>query len=131
MNVCFETLATRQPVPLLVIAFLLFGVDLVLQILITKKPFTIGNVIDVIVLFCLIFSFSLFGMFKHLVFLQITALLKLQDTAYYNILVYNLVKKINNLRKTYVIIKISYWIIVVGHLLGCVFYAVDDYFIRT
>jgi len=77
MNVCFDTLAIRQPVALLVIAFLLFGVDLIMQIMMTKKPFTIGNLIDVIVLFCLILSFSLFGLFKHLVFLQVLALLKL------------------------------------------------------
>jgi len=97
----------------------------------TRKPFTIGNIIDVIVLFSLIISFSLFGLFKNLVFLQILALLKLQDTAYFNILVYNLVKKNNSLRKAYVVLKISYWIMVMGHLLGCIFYAVDNYLIKT
>jgi len=124
-------LALRQPVALLVIAFLLFGVDLILQVIMTRKPFTIGNIIDVIVLFSLIISFSLFGLFKNLVFLQILALLKLQDTAYFNILVYNLVKKNNSLRKAYVVLKISYWIMVMGHLLGCIFYAVDNYLIKT
>lgn len=130
MNVCFETLAIRQPTGLLVVAFLLFGVDLVLQIMITKKPLTIGNAIDVVVIFSLILSFSLFGLFKHLVFLQVLALLKLQDTVYFNILVYNLVKKNSSLRKAYVVLKISYWIMVMGHLLGCIFYAVDNYLIK-
>lgn len=130
MNVCFETLAIRQPTGLLVVAFLLFGVDLVLQIMITKKPLTIGNAIDVVVIFSLILSFSLFGLFKHLVFLQVLALFKLQDTVYFNILVYNLVKKNSSLRKAYVVLKISYWIMVMGHLLGCIFYAVDNYLIK-
>jgi hypothetical protein len=103
----------------------------VIKVVMTRKIFTIGNVIDVVVLFCLILSFSLFGLFKKLVFVQIIALLKLQDTVYYNVLVYNLVKKSNILRKSYVIVKISYWIVLMGHLLGCTFYAVDNYLIKT
>lgn len=97
----------------------------------TRKVFTISNVIDVIVLFCLVLSFSLFRIFPKLVFLQILALLKLQDTVYFNILVYELVKKHGGLLKAYVVIKISYWLIISGHLLGCIFYAVDNYLIRT
>ncbi len=130
MNVCFETLAIRQPVALLTIAFFLFAADLVIQVFMTRKPLTIGNVLDVVVLFCLILSFSLFGLFKKLVFIQIVALFKLQDTVYFNILVYNLVRKHNFLRKTYVIMKISYWVILMGHLVGCTFYAVDNYLIK-
>lgn len=130
MNVCFETLAIGQPTALLVIAFLLYAADLVILVFMTRKPFTIGNVIDVVVLFCLVLSFSLFGLFKKMVFLQIVALLKLQDTVYFNVLVYNVVKKHNFLRKSYVIIKISYWIFLMGHIFGCVFYAVDNYLIK-
>ena len=130
MNVCFETLAISQPTPLLAIAFVIYAVDLVILVFMSKRLLSIGNLIDVIVIFCLILSFSLFGLFKKLVFLQIVALFKLQDTVYFNILVYNLVKKHNFMRKSYVIMKISYWIILMGHLLGCTFYAVDNYLIK-
>jgi len=118
-------------VALLVIAFCMMAVDLAMQVYITKKPVTVGNVVDVVVIFCLVLSFSLFGLFKNLVFLQVVALLKLQDTVYYNILVYNLVKKHNILLKLYVVTKISYWVILFAHILGCIFYAIDNYLIRT
>ena len=131
MNVCFENLAISQPVPLLVIAFSLMAVDLLIQVFMTRKPLTIGNVIDVVVIFCLVLSFSLFGLFKNLVFLQVVALLKLQDTGYYNIMVYNMVKKHGTLLKVYVVLKISYWVILFGHILGCIFYALDNYLIQT
>lgn len=131
MNVCFENLAINQPVPLLVIAFCLMAIDLLIQVFMTRKPLTIGNVIDVVVIFCLVLSFSLFGIFKNLVFLQVVALFKLQDMGYFNIMVYNLVKKHGALLKIYVVLKISYWVIIVGHILGCIFYALDNYLIQT
>jgi len=28
------------------------------------------------------------------------------------------------------VLKISYWVILVGHILGCIFYAVDNYLIK-
>jgi hypothetical protein len=130
MNVCFDTLATNQPIALLAIAFLLLTADLIIQILTTRKPLTIGNIIDVCVIFSLVLSFALFHLYKGMVFLQIVALFKLQDTVYFNILVYNLVKKNNVLLKTYVVTKISYWVILVGHILGCIFYALDNYLIK-
>jgi len=86
--------------------------------------------IDVVAIFCLFLSFSLIGLFKNLVFLQIVALFKLHDTVYFNVLVYNLVKKHNVLLKIYVVVKISYWVILVGHILGCIFYALDNYLIK-
>jgi hypothetical protein len=45
-------------------------------------------------------------------------------------MIYQIVKKYNIIFKTYVIIKIVYWIIIVGHIIGCLFYALDDYLIR-
>ena len=123
-------MASNQPVFLLALALSLLAIDLVIKIVMTKKAFTIGNAIDVIVIFSLVLSFSLYTLFKKLVFLQIVALLKLQDTPYFNIMVYNLVKKYSFLFKSYVVLKISYWVILVGHLLGCAFYAVDNYLIQ-
>ena len=116
---------------MLAIALFLLAADVVAQVFMTRKLFTIGNMIDVVVIFCLVLSFSLFGLFKNLVFVQVMALFKLHDTIYFNILVYNLVKKHGVLLKMYVIIKISYWVILVGHILGCIFYAIDDYFIKS
>ncbi len=84
MNVCFDTLAIGQPVPLIVIAMFLLVADLIAQVITTRKPFTIGNLLDLIAIFGLILSFSLYGLFKNLVFLQIVALLKLHDTIYFN-----------------------------------------------
>lgn len=130
MNVCFDNLATRQPIALLAIAFSLMAIDLVIQVVMTRRPFTIGNVIDVVVIFCLVLSFSLFKLFNNMVFLQILALFKLQDVIYFNIMLYNLVKKHGALLKIYVVIKISYWVILVGHILGCIFYALDNYLIK-
>jgi len=123
-------LAIKQPIPALVITFILLSMDVVIEVLITRKPFTLANLIDVVVIFCLILSFSLIGLFKNLVFLQIVALFKLHDTVYFNVLVYNLVKKHNVLLKIYVVVKISYWVILVGHILGCIFYALDNYLIK-
>lgn len=131
MNVCFDNLAISQPTALLVIAFLLLGADLVVQVLITRRPLTIGNVVDVVVIFCLVLSFSLYKLFRNMVFLQVLALFKLQDTVYFNILVYNMVKKHGALLKIYVVTKISYWVILVGHIMGCIFYALDNYLIKT
>lgn len=130
MNVCFENLGSNQPVPLLVIALLLLGLDVVAKVLMTRKPFTLGNVVDTVTIFCLVLSFSLYSLHKKLVFLQIIALFKLHDTVYFNIMVYNLVKKYSSVFKTYVIMKIIYWVLLVGHLLGCIFYAVDNYLIE-
>ena len=131
MNVCFDNLAIHQPVALLVIAFLLLAIDVVIKVFMTRRPFTIGNVIDVVVIFCLVLSFSLYKLFHNMVFLQVLALFKLKDTVYFNILVYNMMKKQGALLKIYVVTKISYWVILVGHILGCIFYALDNYLIKT
>lgn len=107
------------------------AVDLIIEVFMTQKPFTIVNIIDVVVIFCLVLSFSLFGLFKNMVFLQVVALFKLYDTIYFNIMVYNLVKRHGAILKIYVVMKIAYWVILVGHILGCIFYALDNYLIKT
>jgi hypothetical protein len=133
MNVCFENLGTKQPIPVLFICLSITAIDLGVKVFMTRRPFTAGNIIDVTVLFSLIISFSLYysNAYKNLVFIQILTLLKMKDTIYFNIMLYELVKKNNFVFKCYVIIKIVYWIIVVGHLLGCTFYAVDNYLIKV
>ena len=66
-----------------------------------------------------------------LVFLQIVTLIKMWDVFRSNILVYNLVKKNNFAFKLYVVLKIVYWIILSSDILGCLFYALDYYLIKT
>ena len=96
----------------------------------TRKPFRIAILVDFLVLFCLVLSFSLYSLFKNMVFLQVVALFKLHDVLYFNVMVYNLVRKHTTLLKIYVLAKISYLIILVGHVLGCIFYAIDNYLIK-
>lgn len=130
MNVCFENLATNQSVGLLTTVFVLIGIDVIINIFMTRKPFRIAILVDFLVLFCLVLSFSLYSLFKNMVFLQVVALFKLHDVLYFNVMVYNLVRKHTTLLKIYVLAKISYLIILVGHVLGCIFYAIDNYLIK-
>jgi hypothetical protein len=130
MNVCFENLATNQSVGLLTTVFVLIGIDVIINIFMTRKPFRIAILVDFLVLFCLVLSFSLYSLFKNMVFLQVVALFKLHDVLYFNVMVYNLVRKHTTLLKIYVLVKISYLIILVGHVLGCIFYAIDNYLIK-
>ncbi len=112
-------------------ALFLLAADLVIQVFMTRKPFKLLNLIDAVTIFCLVLSFSLVGLFKNIVFMQVVALFKLPDTFYFNMLMYNLVRKRNVLLKIYVVTKISYWVVLVGHILGCIFYALDNYLIRV
>lgn len=106
------------------------SIDLLIYVISTKKLLTVDNILDAIVIFCLILSFSLYGLYKNFVYIQIVALIKLKDIFLINQMLYNMSNQYNFIYKSYVIIKIVYWIILVGHILGCLFYALDIYLIK-
>ena len=131
LNVCFENLVPGQPIPVIVICVIILALDLIIYVIITKKVFTIHNVVDLVIIICIILSFSLYRTIKNFVYLQIIALLKVKDIFSINSLVYELVKRYKVIFKTYVVLKIVYCIIFAGHIIGCLFYALDLYLIKT
>lgn len=55
--------------------------------------------------------------------------LNLLDIIYLKELMFDLVRRTYWLYKFYIIFKIVYWIILYGHVIGCIFYAIDIYLI--
>lgn len=131
MNVCFENLIPGQPVYITGICICILVIDLILSLIISKVLITFDNILDLVVIVGLVISFSLYKTYKSVVYLQVIGLLKIKDLFLINTMVYELVKKYNVIFKTYVVLKIFYWVLLVGHILGCIFYAVDLYLIKT
>lgn len=53
----------------------------------------------------------------------------LLDILYLKELMFDMVRRIYWVYKIYIIVKIVYWIILYGHVIGCIFYAIDIYLI--
>jgi len=44
---------------------------------------------------------------------------------------FDLVKRNYWIYKFYIVLKIVYWILIFGHIMGCIFYAIDNYLITN
>ena len=129
INVCFQRLISNLPPILLSIALCLLVCDFFIKVFKANKLVSMNNLLDFGAIIGLTVSFVLFEVWPTVVYLQIGVLFKLKDIFLVNHLLFNLVKEHKIVFKTYIIFRIAYWIILVSHILGCLFYALDIYLI--
>lgn len=72
------------------------------------------------------------GMFVSEVrWLSLAILLRLKDILYVKELLFEMFKNNDLQFKAYVVAKILYWVLLVGHITGCLFYWIDQYTINN
>jgi hypothetical protein len=127
MNICFDTLVSDPPVWLLTILFSIMGYDLAVQLYYDKKM-TIKFVIHALIMLLLILSWAI--NVNWVIYLSAGIFLRFPEIIQFNDIIQDKLRAYDILFKIYTFCKIFYMFCVVGHVLGCIFYAIDNTLIK-
>lgn len=128
MNICFDEIVSHPPVWLLFILFMIMALDLLAE-LYFKKRITIVFCLNLVIIVLL----SLSWVIKKptvVIFLSGLVFLRFPEVVRYNEIMQDKLRSRSALFKLYTVAKIFYMIAVVGHVLGCIFYAIDNTLIK-
>lgn len=128
MNICFDTLVSDPPTWLLTILFFIMGMDL-LALLYYNKRVNIKFMVHTVIMILLILSWSVRS--NWIINLSAAVFLRFPEIIQYNDIVQDKLRPYGKLFKLYTFCKIFYMIAVVGHVLGCIFYAIDNTLIKS
>jgi len=96
----------------------------------TKKIFGIRWIIDLIIWISVTISFCLPDEIIAS-YVGLSIVIRLYDVVYLKEMLFDMVKSNYWVYKIYIILKIVYWIIVFGHVTGCIFYALEMYLLNN
>jgi len=65
------------------------------------------------------------------IYLGLPCVVYLYDIVYLKEVLFDAVRRNYWVYKIYILLKISYWIILYAHVIGCIFYAIEDYLISV
>lgn len=121
LKCCFQELCPRPPLPVTIVCLLLILADRLYTPL-NAKTLTPIFFLDMVVWMLLMLSMVLPDE-NTVCFLGLAVTISLTDAMYIKELMFDLVRRKYWVYKIYIIVKIIYWIIMYGHLIGCIFYA--------
>ncbi len=84
--------------------------------------------LDFIILITLTVSFTISSINNNswAIYLQVLVLIKIKDVFYFKRIVYELMKHDRITFRLFTILKIIYFIVLIGHITGCIFYLIDN-----
>lgn len=120
---CFQQLIPRPPIPLSVIFLVLVLADRLHPFIHNKKVLTFRFFLDMVVWILIVLS--VFAPDENVVcFLGLVVVVYLYDIVYLKDLLFDLLRRHYVLYRIYIIVKITYWILMYAHIIGCIFYAI-------
>jgi hypothetical protein len=127
LKCCFRTLCPRPPAAVRGVALFLILADRIYPLL-SRSKLSWLFAVDLVVWLLLLLSLVLPD--ENVVcFMGLAVAVNLLDILYLKELMFDMVRRIYWVYKIYIIVKIVYWIILYGHVIGCIFYAIDIYLI--
>ena len=132
IKVCFQSLIGRPPIPVSVIFLLLMLADRLYAPVMSRNFFSISFGIDMVVWFMIFFAVFLPSPMQNKVsWLGLASIVYLFDVRYLKEVLFDLTRRNYWIYKLYILVKITYWIIMYAHFIGCIFYGIDEYLIST
>ena len=128
MNICFDTIVSQPPFALMFILFLIMFVDIIAHLYFTRK-ITIRFLLNTTIMVFLILSWTVEN--QATLYLSALVLLRFPEIVYFNDIMQDKLRSKHYLFKVYVLLKIIYMLTVVGHVMGCIFYAIDNTLIKA
>lgn len=124
----FQIYCPRPPLPLTITILLLILIDR-LYPLTRKLQITLTFALDIVIWILVLLSMVLDD--ENVVcFMGLAVIVSLWDGMYVKEVMFDLVRRKYWLYKTYIIFKILYWIVMYGHLIGCIFYAIEAHLLQ-
>lgn len=126
---CFVGEISRVGIGYSLPALVLLGLDIGFYINQSRnwRDWRVG--VDVIIWIALVLSFSLPSFSSN--YLSLLIVIRLYDVIYLKDLLFDLFKLNPTLLKAYIVIKIIYWMLIIGHISACFFYLLDILLIQN
>lgn len=128
MNICFDTLVSDPPDWILTLLFGIMGIDLLAELFLSKR-LTLRFILYLTIMILLILSWAIDN--NYVLYLSASVFLRFPEVTKYNEIMKAKLRPFPILYKVYTFLKIFYVIIVIGHVLGCIFYAIDNNLINA
>lgn len=128
MNICFDTIVSDPPVWLLFILFMVMALDLFAQLYLNRR-LTFNFCLHLLIMIFLILSWATKKL--SILFLSSLIFVRFPEIVRFNEIMQEKLRSYDKLFKLYTVLKIFYMIAVVGHVLGCIFYAIDNTLIKA
>lgn len=129
MNICFDTLVADPPIWFLTILFAIMSADLGAEVYF-KGGISLRFCLHLLIMAILILSWAINGI-PYILFISACIFLRFPETLKFNEIMKAIVRPYHGLHVAYTFFKIFYLIAVVGHVLGCIFYAIDNTLIKA
>ncbi len=123
LNICFENIVSDPPIWILVLLYLIMGADIGAGVYFQNK-LTIKFFIDVAIFILLILSWA--TDIEALIFLSALVFIRFPEIVKFNDTMQDKVRSNGNLFVLYTLLKIIYLFTMIGHVFGCIFYAIDN-----
>ncbi len=120
----FQHYVKTPPLALVIILLLILLADMAYTPYITKKLFNIRWIVDLIIWMLLMLSFALPDE-NTACFLGIPMLIRIYDAIYLKEMLFDLVRRRYWLYKVSIVAKLVYMMLIYGHVMGCIFYALE------
>lgn len=128
MNICFDTLVSNPPVWLMILLFLIMGADIGAELYLNRK-LTWRFIFYTAVMVLLMLSWAIDN--NYILYLSASIFLRFPEIIKFSMIVQTKLRPYHILFQLYTFLKIFYVIAVVGHVFGCIFYAIDDTLIKA
>lgn len=128
MNICFDTIVSHPPLWLMAILFTIMALDLVAELYFKRRP-SLAFVMNLMIMVLLILSWTVENQWA--LYLSALVLLRFPEIVKFNEIMQGIVRSNYHLFQFYTLAKITYMMLVVGHVLGCIFYAIDNTLIKA
>lgn len=127
MNICFDTIVSHPPPVLLLVLFIIMGLDIFAGFyLLQGQKFLL--ILNTVIMIFLILSWSIDN--QYTLYMSGLVLLRFPEIVKFNDILQDKLRSRKYLFKSYVLVKIIYMFVVVGHILGCIFYSIDHVMIK-
>lgn len=123
LNICFESIVSDPPIWILVLLYVIMGADIGAGLYFENK-LTVKFFIDVAILILLILSWA--TDIEALIFLSALVFIRFPEIVKFNDTMQDKVRSNGNLFVLYTLLKIIYLFTMIGHIFGCIFYAIDN-----
>lgn len=129
LKCCFQHLCPKPPIAVTAICLIVILADRLYTPFVRLRLtflFLLDFVVWVLILLSLVLPDE-----NNVCFLGLAVGVNLFDVIYLKELLFDLVRRNYWVYKIYIILKIVYWIIIYGHLIGCIFYAIEMHLLNN
>ena len=126
-NLCFDTLLADPSLPLMIICLLILGVDEGVLIYM-DRTITPLIILNLIIIVSIVLAWTLNTSWAK--FLSLTIFFKFPEVIEFNTILNYRLSTRKKLEKFLVVCKIFYMVILTAHLIGCIFYFIDNTLIK-